>query len=558
METTAVIMLLAGLLLGLLVGAFAALQVARAKTSALESAGQAALAEARTEAASARAEVANVRADASKAWNQMSEVRADLERAKAETERARTEAALVRAEVSDAETQVAQANALTAQALGEKADVQARLTGMTAERDAAIRRAEELAADRESIENRFKVLSHETLEKQGKQADVVAEARLKATADLMTPVAESLKLMNDRINQVERERASATAEMREQINSVLVTSENLRRETNSLVSALRKPQVRGTWGETQLKRVAELAGMVERCDFDLQTSTTTEDGTLRPDMKVNLADGKCLFVDSKVPLSAFLDAYEAADDSLRDAHLATFARHVRTHIDQLSSKQYWKLEKNTPEFTILFMPSEAFLQAAHEQMPDLHEYAARKNITLATPSILIPLLRAVAHGWQQAALAESAAQVAELGRELYERLGTMGEHLDRVGKGLTSAVGAYNKAVGSLESRVMVTARKFKDLQVTSKPLTSPKAVETNPKPLTAAELTAGPEPEAPRQARPTQELASAEDTPTPSEPSEASAFPERAHLTRQQPTLDELVEDQSSVLPLDARRRTS
>ncbi|MEL4359228.1 MULTISPECIES: DNA recombination protein RmuC [unclassified Luteococcus] len=574
MNTTAVIMLLAGLALGLLVGALAALQVARARQSALESAGQAALAEARTEAAGARAEVANVRADAAKAWNQMSEVRADLERAKAETERARTEAAIVRAEVSDAETQVAQAHALTAQALSEKADVQAQLTGMTAERDAAIKRAEELAADRESIENRFKVLSNETLEKQGKQAEAVADARFKATAELMTPVAESLKLMNDRINQVERERASATAEMREQIKSVLVTSENLRRETNSLVSALRKPQVRGTWGETQLKRVAELAGMVERCDFDLQTSTTTDDGTLRPDMKVNLADGKCLFVDSKVPLSAFLDAYEAADDSLRDAHLATFARHVRSHIDQLSSKQYWKLEKNTPEFTILFMPSEAFLQAAHEQMPDLHEYAARRNITLATPSILIPLLRAVAHGWQQAALAESAAQVAELGRELYERLGKMGQHFDGVGRGLTQAVKAYNSTLGSLESRVMVTARKFNELEVTHVELPQGKPVKETPRQLTATELTraveedsASPELEAAPEVASTGSAAVAGTLPTDATPApepvegtsvEPKGLPERDELTRQQPSLDELMEVQPTVLPVERRRRTS
>ncbi|WP_420174333.1 DNA recombination protein RmuC [Luteococcus sp. OSA5] len=546
MDTTSLVLLLTGLALGLLVGALAAWQVARARRAELESAGQATLAEARSEAAAARTEVANVRTDAAKAWNQVSEMRADVERAKAETERARTEAATVRASISDAETQVAQANALTAQALSEKADVQAQLTGMTAQRDAAVKRAEELAADRESIENRFKVLSSETLEKQGKQADAAAEARLKATADLMTPVAESLKLMNDRINQVERERASATAEMREQIKSVLTTSENLRRETNSLVTALRKPQVRGTWGETQLKRVAELAGMVERCDFDLQTSTTTEDGTLRPDMKVNLADGKVLFVDSKVPLSAFLDAYEAADDNLRDAHLATFARHVRTHIDQLSSKQYWKLEKNTPEFTILFMPSEAFLQAAHEQMPDLHDYAARKNITLATPSILIPLLRAVAHGWQQAALAESAAQVAELGRELYERLGKMGQHFDGVGRGLTQAVKAYNSTLGSLESRVMVTARKFNELEVTHSELPQGKAVKETPRPLTATELT---------------RALDADDEPAELEagPSAASSeLPEQAELTRPEPSLDELLDAQPPVVELEQRRRSS
>lgn len=597
MDTTAVIMLIVGLAAGLLVGVVAALQVARARAAALTSAGDAALADARSEASSARAEVANVRADAAKAWNQVADARADLERAKADGERARAEAATVRADVAGAEAEAAHAQALVAQALSEKADVAAQLVGMTAQRDAALRRAEELAADRESMENRFKVLSSETLEKQGRQADVVAEARLKATADLMSPVAESLKLMNERINQVERERASATAEMREQINSVLVTSENLRRETNSLVSALRKPQVRGTWGETQLKRVAELAGMVERCDFDLQTSTATEDGVLRPDMKVNLADGKVLFVDSKVPLSAFLDAYEASDDSLRDTHLATFARHVRSHIDQLSGKQYWKLEKNTPEFTILFMPSEAFLQAAHEQMPDLHEYAARRNITLATPSILIPLLRAVAHGWQQAALAESAAQVASLARELYERLGKMGQHFDGVGRGLTQAVKAYNATLGTLESRVLVTARKLNELEVTNLELGQGTPVKETPRQLTAAELTASAsdgqeavESVTERvtvQQVTTQEMVAERVLETGSTPQEAAAtsqesvailqetaamaeetvaiarsgrpaLPEQEELTRVQPSLDELVAAEAPTPQPQRRRRSS
>ncbi len=556
MDTTAVIMLVIGLLAGLLVGTLAALQVARARAAALTAAGEGALSEARAEAAGARAEaatarsevagaraeVANVRTDAAKAWSQVADIRADLERAKAESERAKAEAAGSRADASDVEAKIAQANAQVAQARSEQADVAARLVGVTAERDAAVRRAEELAADRESMENRFKVLSSETLEQQGKQADVIAEARLKATADLMTPVAESLKTMNERINQVERERASATAEMREQINSVLVTSENLRRETNSLVSALRKPQVRGTWGETQLKRVAELAGMVERCDFDLQTSTSTDDGVLRPDMKVNLADGKVLFVDSKVPLSAFLDAYEAADDSLRDTHLSTFARHVRTHIDQLSGKQYWKLEKNTPEFTILFMPSEAFLQAAHEQMPDLHEYAARRNITLATPSILIPLLRAVAHGWQQAALAESAAQVATLGRELYERLSKMGAHFDGVGRGLTQAVKAYNSTLGSLEGRVMVTARKFNELEVTHAELAQGTPVKETPRQLTSAELTAS----------------IADEFEALESGTDQRVLPEQEALTRDQPTLDDLLAPDAPVVSLQTRKKSS
>lgn len=372
----------------------------------------------------------------------------------------------------------------------EQAQVRAELSAVTAQRDAALRRTEQLAADQQTSADRFKVLSQEALQQQTAQADRSAEVRLKATEALLSPVKEGLQKMSERLAEVEKERAALAAELRNQVQTVALTGDNLRRETNALVTALRRPQVRGAWGEMQLKRVAEITGMLPRCDFDLQDSTPTESGAQRPDMTVRLAGGKVIFVDSKTPLSSFLDAADAGGDAdLREQHLQHFARTVRTHVEQLSSKSYWKLDSASPEFVVMFLPSEAFLQAALERDPDLQEFATKRHVVLATPSILIPLLQAVQHGWQQEALAESAAEVARLGRELHERLATMGSHFDKLGRSLTGAVKSYNAALSSLESRVLVTARRFEDLEVTRDPLPAPEQVEQATKVMTAPEL---------------------------------------------------------------------
>jgi len=266
------------------------------------------------------------------------------------------------------------------------------------------------------------------------------------------------------------------------------TGEALRKETASLVTALRKPQVRGSWGETQLKRVAELAGMVERCDFDVQLTAQNDGQALRPDMRVHLAEGKHVFVDSKVPLSAFLDAAETEDEQQRASHLASFARHVRTHVDQLSGKKYWKVGES-PEFVVLFLPSEAFFVAALEHNPDLYEYAIGRNVVLATPTTLIGMLRAISYGWKQAALAETAAEVFRLGRELHERLGQMGSRFDKLGRAIRSSVNAYNETVATVEGRVLVQARRFRDLQVTEKELEALTSVDEPVRQIQASEL---------------------------------------------------------------------
>ncbi len=525
METQALILLMAGLMVGLVVGAVAGIAVARSRKATEQAETAATAADARSDLAAARSELAHAQSLTAEARGETERLRADL---------ARNESL-----IAHDQTAVAEAKSEMSAVREEASAVRSGLAAAQAQRDAALARAEELTADRESLVNQFKALSAESLERQGKQVDATAAERLRATEAVMAPVKESLELMNQRIAEVERDRVKLSAELAEQVRTVTTTGETLRRETSALVNALRKPQVRGAWGETQLRRVAEITGMVERCDFDLQVTSSTNDGAKRPDMRVNLADGKCVFVDSKVPLSAFMDAFETEDQAQREGHLQRFGKSVRTHIDQLSGKSYHKLEYGSPEMVVLFLPSEAFLQAAVEQISDLQEYANRKNIVLATPSILIPLLRAVQHGWKQAALAESAAEVAALGAELHERLGTMGNHFDRVGRSLGAAVKAYNSTVGSLESRVMVTARRFGELSVTKDELQQLKPSNESIKPLTAPELVedAGQIEQLLGRERGTSSRITADDAP--SLPND-----ERQALTRGEPGLDELVSE--------------
>ena len=302
-------------------------------------------------------------------------------------------------------------------------------------------------------------------------------------------VREGLERIQDQVRDLEHARATWQGQFSQQVTDMRHTTETLRRETRSLTSALRKPQVRGRWGELHLRRAVELAGMVDRCDFTEQARH--DDGALRPDLVVHLAGGRSVVVDAKVPLDAFLDATSTDDDDERDAHLARHARQLRTHVDQLAGKAYWRALDESPEFVVMFVPAEAFLAAALETQGDLLDHAAGRRVILATPTTLIALLRTVAHGWSHETLASRAAEVQRLGRELHERLATMGGHLDRVGRSLGAAVTSYNQAVGSLEGRVLVSARRFGELGVTDDGLESPRQVEATPRALAAPELEA-------------------------------------------------------------------
>ena len=310
----------------------------------------------------------------------------------------------------------------------------------------------------------FLQLARQTLGQQQELAARDLADRERAVASMLTPVREALARTHEQIARIEKERAEAFGSLRASLEGVALGQQALQRETRNLVTALRRPEVRGQWGEMTLRRLAELAGMVEHCDFVEQVHVAGEDGALRPDMIVNMPDGRQLVVDVKTPLDAYLSAVEATTDEARDAAIKRHAQAVVERVRALSSKAYWSQFERSPDFVVLFIPGDQFLSAALGEIPTLLEDAIRQHVIIATPSSFVALLKAVAYGWRQNLLAENAARIQELAEDLYKRLAKFGEHMAKIGRSLGLSVDAYNSAIGSLERQVLPGARKFTEL----------------------------------------------------------------------------------------------
>ncbi|HVF05120.1 MAG TPA: DNA recombination protein RmuC [Frankiaceae bacterium] len=432
--------------------------------------------------------------------------RRDLDAARAETAAAVAREAAAREDLARAHTALEYERSTAAEKIA--------LLETASQRSEATLKESFQAASSSVIEQnarQFHQLATETFKTLTTQADGDLAKREQAVATLVAPLVERLTAIDTQVRELESKREGAYRTVVEQISQVRASSEQLRTETAALVTALRKPQARGQWGELQLRRAVELAGMIERCDFDEQVTVGGADGSIRPDLVVHLPGGRHVVVDSKCPLDGFLETVGCSDETLLRTALQRHARHVRTHIDALAKKAYAAKVEDTPGFVVLFLPGEALLSAALDGAPDLLEYGAERSVIVATPTTLIALLRSVAFGWRQESLAKDAREIATLGREVYERLSTMGGHVATLGRSLKSAVDSYNKTVGSLETRVFVSARKLAEYQLADDELTTPAQIEVTPRHLERTELV-----ESAAEARPVVVLAPGELAPAP------------------------------------------
>jgi len=475
-DTAVVSVLLVGLVVGLALGAGAtwALVTARARTTVAEAARAAADA-----SAMLRADAAGVRAERAGLLERLSALDEAHDRAVEQLRGAESAAAGTAATLRTEREAAAQREQLLT-----RRDVELKQAFQALSADALVRNNEQFVA---LAEGRIK----EATAALHAKADGDAAARATAIGRLLDPMASTLQRVEGQLRTVEMDRESAYAGLREQVTAMALGSEQLRGETKQLVNALRAPQVRGRWGELQLERIVELAGMVEHCDFSTQVTARGEDGGVRPDMVVHLAGGKQVVVDAKVPFAAYLEAVESNDPDVHKERLRAHARQLRQHVDALSAKAYWAAFEPSPELVVLFVPGDPFLEAALQADPSLMEHAFAHDVVIATPTTLIALLRTVSYSWRQEALARNAAEVHQLGKELHGRLATMGTHVAKLGRSLDTAVDSYNRTVSSLESRVLVTARKLTELRVADEELVAPAQVERAPRTISAPELVA-------------------------------------------------------------------